>query len=193
MKRIGIVLAGRGSYTEKTMGELPTDHAWVQRADELRAEYGLTKLTDLDQAEKFSGATHLRPANVSLLIWISSMLDAQRAIDENECVCIAGNSMGWYTALSVAGALDFDDGFRLVQEMALLQEQLKGGGQCIYPLIDDEWRMDAERQAIVANAIDTSNGEAFRSIDLGGYAVLAGSDVGMAHLMRHLPAIQVGK
>ena len=58
------------------------------------------------------------------------MLDAQTAMTEGRCVAVAGNSMGWYTALAVTGALDFDDGFRLVQEMSLLQEELRGGGQC---------------------------------------------------------------
>lgn len=193
MKRIAIILPGRGSYTEKSMRALPVDHPWVQRADELRSSYGLTKLIDLDRAEKFSGAVHLRPANVSLLIWLASMLDAQSAMTEGRCVAVAGNSMGWYTALAVTGALDFDDGFRLVQEMALLQEGLRGGGQCIYPVIDDDWRPDPERRAAVEFAVESSNGEAFHSIGLGGYAVLAGSDVGMAHLMRALPPLQVGQ
>jgi len=193
MKRSAIILPGRGSYTEKSMGALPPEHPWVQRVDELRVGYGLTKLTDLDTAEKFSGAVHLRPANVSALIWIGSMLDAQAAMNEGRCVAVAGNSMGWYTALAVTGALDFDDGFRLVQEMSLLQEELRGGGQCIYPLIDDHWRPDAERRTAVKSAVASSGGEAFHSIDLGGYAVLAGSDVGMAHLMRALPPLQVGQ
>ena len=193
MKRIAIVLPGRGSYTESSMRQLPADDPYVQRADELRAGYGLAPLSELDNAEKFSAGTHLRPANVSLLIWLTSMLDARRAMESERCVAVAGNSMGWYTALAVAGALDFDDGFRLVQEMALLQEHLRGGGQCIYPLVDEDWRIDPERRAAVAEALATSGGQAYPSIDLGGYAVLAGSDVGMAHLMRTLPPVQVGK
>lgn len=193
MKRIAIVLPGRGSYTEASMRQLPADDPYVVRADELRAGYGLAKLTELDTAERFSAGTHLRPANVSLLIWITSMIDARAAMESNRVVCVAGNSMGWYTALAVAGALDFDDGFRLVQEMSLLQEGLRGGGQCIYPVVDEEWRTDPARRAAVDAAVESSNGQAFHSIDLGGYAVLAGSDVGMAHLMRELPPVQVGK
>ena len=38
-------------------------------------------------------------------------------------VAVAGNSLGWYTALAVGGALSFEDGFRLVQVMSLLQHE----------------------------------------------------------------------
>ena len=61
-----------------------------------------------------------------------------------------GNSLGWYTALAVAGALPFDDAFRLVQEMAILQQEPLPdggpGGQVIYPLADAAWRPDPHLQ-----------------------------------------------
>jgi [acyl-carrier-protein] S-malonyltransferase len=142
MKRVAILCPGRGSYTEKSLGSLPRDHAWVRRADELRAEHGLSSLAELDGAGKFESARHLAPADVSPLIWLVSMLDAARAGEEHRVVCVAGNSMGWYTALAVAGALDFDDGFRLVQEMSILQREQQaseGGGQILFPVVDESW------------------------------------------------------
>jgi malonyl CoA-acyl carrier protein transacylase len=120
------------------------------------------------------------------------MLDARAARERDECVAVAGNSMGWYTALAVAGALSFDDGFRLVQGMALLQERHAGGGQVIEPRVDESWRPDEALAAAVEEALASSGGEAFRSIDLGGYAVLAGSEAGVAHLLARLPAVQLG-
>jgi len=192
MTRAALLCPGRGSYTERQLRSLPADHAWVRRADELRAEYGLPALTELDTAERFSAALHLRPANVSLSIWLISMLDSASAFEQHDVVCVAGNSMGWYTALAVAGALSFDDGFRLVQEMSLLQEQHAGGGQVIYPLIDDQWRRDGALLDAVSAALASSDGQAFRSIDLGGYAVLAGSEAGIAHLLKHLPQVKLG-
>jgi len=192
MKRIAILCPGRGSYTEKTMGTLPAGHPWVARADELRAEYGLPTLSELDRAPKFSGAVHLRPANVSLLIWLVTVLDAAAAMEQDECVAVAGNSMGWYTALAVGGALSFDDGFRLVQEMALLQERHAGGGQILYPLVDDDWRRDAARASAVRAALESSNGHALPSIELGGFAVLAGTEDGIKHLLANLPQVKLG-
>lgn len=196
MKRVAIVCPGRGSYTEKSLGSLPRDHAWVRRADELRAKRGLPSLAELDASKKFEPARHLAPADVSPMIWLVSMLDAAATAQENRVVCVAGNSMGWYTALSVAGALDFDDGFRLVQEMSTLQQEQQashGGGQILYPVIDESWRRDAALEATVTEALASSKGEALPSIRLGGYAVLAGTEAGIAHLMRSLPKVKLGQ
>ena len=128
------------------------------------------------------------------------MLDAAQAKRDYDVTCIAGNSMGWYTALAVGGALSFDDGYRLVQEMSFLQQEHQDhpdnerrGGQIIYPVVDDDWRMDNERLGAVEDALASSNGEAWRSIDLGGYAVLAGSELGVKHLLKTLPRVQLGK
>lgn len=193
MKRIAIVCAGRGSYTERSLGSLPAGHPWVERADALRAEYGLPSLSQLDTAGRFSATTHLRPANVAPLIWLVTLLDAEQAQREARCVAVVGNSMGWYSALAVAGALDFDDGFRLVQDMALLQEQVEGGGQMIQPVVGEDWRPDPAARQAVDEAVASSGGHAFASIELGGYAVLAGDDEGLAHLARSLPRVQLGK
>jgi malonyl CoA-acyl carrier protein transacylase len=196
MKRIAVLCPGRGSYTEKSLGSLARDHAWVRRADELRADRGLSSLAELDAARKFKPARHLAPADVSPMIWLVSMLDAAAAAQENRVVCVAGNSMGWYTALSVAGALDFDDGFRLVQEVSILQhEQQKseGGGQIIFPVVDESWRRDAALETAVRDALASSEGQAHPSIRLGGYAVLAGTEAGIAHLLKSLPKVKLGQ
>jgi len=196
LKRAAILCPGRGSYTEKALRSLPQSHDWVRRADELRRARGLESLTGLDRRPKFEAAVHLPPANAAPLIWLVSMLDAASAMQEHDVVCVAGNSMGWYTALAVAGALDFDDGFRLVQEMAILQEdnqKAEGGGQVLYPLVDDRWRKDPKQEEAVASALASSEGTARTSIRLGGYVVLAGTEPGIAHLLRALPRVKLGQ
>jgi malonyl CoA-acyl carrier protein transacylase len=94
---------------------------------------------------------------------------------------VLGNSLGWYTALAVAGALSFADGFRLVQEVALCQEGARGG-QLLYPWWGTTGFSSPEREAAVARALEGARGEAFRSIELGGYAVLAGTEAGLRAL-----------
>jgi len=196
LKRIAILCPGRGSYTDKTLRSLPERHAWIDRAEVLRREYGLPSIFEMDRAAKFDQKVHLAPENVSPLIYLISMQDSAAAMQEHKCVCVAGNSMGWYTALAVAGALSFDDGFRLVQEMSLLQKEQQeaagGGGQIIFPLVDESWVRVADRVHAVEAALDGARGEAFRSIDLGGYAVLAGSEAGIAHLLKVLPKVNIG-
>jgi malonyl CoA-acyl carrier protein transacylase len=193
MTRIAILCPGRGSYTENAMRTLPAEHPWVRHAEEMRERRGLVSLLALDHAEKLRSAEHLRPANVSPLIYLISMLDADAARARGELVAVAGNSMGWYTALAVAGALSFEDGLRLVQEMSLLQEEVQGGGQLLYPLVDEEWREAPARRALVDDALASSNGHALPSIDLCGYAVLAGDDVGLRHLLERLPSVEIGR
>jgi len=195
VKRIAILCPGRGSYTDKTLRSLPDSHPWIDRAEALRRERNLQSLVELDRAAKFDSKVHLLPENVSPLIYLISMLDAAARMQEDKCVAVAGNSMGWYTALAVGGAISFDDGFRLVQEMSILQKDHQaefGGGQIIYPVIDDAWRPDAERARHVDDALTSSNGTAFRSIDLGGYVVLAGNEAGIAHLLAALPKVKIG-
>jgi len=192
MSRIAILCPGRGSYVKATRGAIPIDHPFLARAEKVRGEYGLPPLLELDRVADWSSALQLRPDHVAPLIWLSSMIDADAAMREHEAVCVGGNSLGWYTALAVAGALDFDDGFRLVQEMAILQMEQTGGGQLIYPIVDEDWRADSGLAEAVRNALDVVGPEAFRSIHLGGYAVLAGTDGAIRSLLEQLPRIERG-
>jgi len=190
--RIAVFCPGRGAYTKRDRSTLPQDHPHVVRAEELRAEYGLTPLLELDRSPRWRSSVQLRPDNVSPLIYTASLIDAAQALEEHEALCAGGNSMGWYTALAVAGALDFEDGFRLVQEMSLLQMEQSEGGQVVYPLIDERWRIDERYVRRVDEALASAEGEAFPSIALGGYAVLAGTERGIEHLLEALTPIEMG-
>lgn len=194
--RVALVCPGRGSYTEATMGKLPGDHALVRRAEELRAKLGLAPLLELDRAARFSASRHLSPANASPLIFLHTMLDAERVASSHRPVVATGNSMGWYSALAVAGALEFDAAFELVQSMALLQEQAvreTKGGQVLYPLVDDDWHPDRARIRAVEGLLadhtpaSGSDGTLYTSIHLGGYVVLAGDEAGIAAALAKLP------
>lgn len=196
-----LVLPGRGSYTASSLRSLDASHPWVRRADELRRAAGLPPLTELDAAPRFDPATHLQPIHASPLIWLASLLDAERAAADHRIAAVIGNSLGWYTALTAAGVLAFDDGFALVQELARLQQDPLAdggrGGQLIYPLTDADWLPDATRTADVAAALAQPNGNgaghAFESVELGGYVVLAGDDAGMERLLRGLPPVSIGQ
>jgi acyl transferase domain-containing protein len=200
VKRGLLVFPGRGAYTSASLGTLDPGHPLVRRAEELRAGYDLPPLLDLDGAERFDPRVHLAPANASPLIFLVSLVDAGTIDDEIRPIVAVGNSLGWYTALVAAGALGFDDGYRLVQEMSLLQQEPlpEGGpgGQVIYPLTDAEWRPDPALEATVLAAVRPADGpdpEVFPSIDLGGYAVLAGTEAGMARLIERLPPLRLGE
>jgi acyl transferase domain-containing protein len=200
--RAVIACAGRGAYGAGSLGSLPADHPAVGRAETLRAEYGLEPLLDLDGADGFDPARHLRPANASALIFMVSLLDAERAAADHDLVVAIGNSLGWYSALAIGGALSFDDAFRLVQEIALLQEEPLpdggAGGQVIYPLTDADWAPVPDLHAAVAEVVGAAGdgdgaGRIYESVDLGAYTVLAGDDAGVATLIERLPSVKIGE
>ncbi|MGH2392340.1 MAG: ACP S-malonyltransferase [Candidatus Limnocylindria bacterium] len=193
--RAVLVLPGRGAYTAASLGSLAAEHPFVQRAEALRADLGLDSLLALDAADEFEAAVHLRPANASPLIWLISLLDAERAMADHRVVAVIGNSLGWYTALTVGDALDFDDAFRLVQGIAQDQEEAAsgaGGGQVIYPRFGADWQPAAELAAAI-DAVLVDGGEVFPSVDLGGYLVLAGTDAGIGRLLETMPPVQIGE
>jgi malonyl CoA-acyl carrier protein transacylase len=193
--RAVVVFPGRGAYTAASLGSLAVEHPFVQRAEALRADLGLDSLLALDAADEFEAAVHLRPANASPLIWLISLLDAERAMADHHVVALIGNSLGWYTALTVGDALDFDDAFQLVQGIALLQEAAAAdgsGGQVIYPRFGADWQPAPELAAAIDAALG-DGGEVFPSVDLGGYLVLAGTDAGIGRLLETLPPVQIGE
>jgi len=199
--RAVLACPGRGSYAAASLGSLPPEHPWVVRAEQLRARYGLEPLLDLDRADRFDPPRHLQPVHASPLIFLVSMLDAEKAVADHQITAVIGNSLGWYTALAVAGALPFDDAFRLVQEMAILQQEPLPdggpGGQVIYPLADAAWRPDPALRGAVADVLadpgTNGDGHVHESIDLGAYAVLAGDEAGVERLMQRLTPVRVGE
>ncbi|MCK6456838.1 MAG: ACP S-malonyltransferase [Phycisphaerae bacterium] len=201
MKRALLICPGRGSYNPAELGYLrrgarAAADDLVAVADELRRAEGLPAIRELDAAARFDPALHLATPHASPLIFTCSAVDAELIGDDYEIVAIAGNSMGWYTALYVSGSLDFHSAFRLIQTMSRLQDQYSAGGQCIYPLTDEQWKPDPALHDAVERALKETNSRgqtiAFWSIRLGGFAVLAGTDEGLAHLKRALPHVQRG-
>lgn len=194
--RAVLVFPGRGSYGPTSLGSLPADHLLVALADGIRAELGLDSLTALDGAATFDPKIHLRPSNTGPLTWLVSMLDAERALADHRVVAVISNSPGWFAALAVAGVLDPADAFRLVQGIALLQEQAvdagAGGGHLIFPRLDADWQPMAEWIAAL-DAVGEDGGEVFQSVDLGGFVILAGTDAGIDRVAGRLPPVELGE
>ena len=87
-----------------------------------------------------------------------------------DVVGVTGNSMGWYTALHVAGALDLAGAARLVETMGAYQADHVVGAQLVYPIVGDDWRPAPPLAAAVAEAL--AHPGVFVSIRLGGAVVL---------------------
>ncbi|WP_171240940.1 ACP S-malonyltransferase [Ruegeria sp. HKCCA5491] len=199
MTRTAVVICpGRGTYNKPELGYLHRHHAdrmdMLHRFDDLRAEAGQERVTDLDGAGRFSVSKYSRGDVASPLIYAASLSDALDLADDIEVVAVTGNSMGWYIALAVAGALSPENGFRVVNTMGTLMQDHLIGGQLVYPFTDETWKNDPVRKAELLadvariNAIDGH--DLALSIDLGGMLVLAGNEVGLKAFETSQPVVQ---
>lgn len=197
MSRAAVAFPGRGSYGPGSLGSLPATHEWVRRADELREEAGRPRLSELDAAGRFDPATHLRPTNAWPLIFLSSLLDAERIADDHEVVVVVASSTGWYTALAASGALGFDDAFRLVTEMAAAAETPLAdgspGAELVYPLADEAWRPEPAYREAVETALSRTNGSTALAVDMGAFAVIGGSAQGVDAVGAALSPVEVSE
>jgi len=204
MKRVAVVCPGRGTYgrpelgilTDPRRGASAVRDEFVKRADRWRAAIGRKSVSELDAADRF-GSEHLKGENAAALIFTSGAVDFASLADDLDVVCVCGNSMGWYTALHVSGAFSFDDGLRLSDTMGGFQAS-EGviGGQVIVPVVDEDWRPDPVLAESVDGAVEQVNRDghqAWTSIRLGGYRVLAGDLDGVRLLLQSLPRQQVGE
>ena len=196
MSRAAVAFPGRGAYGPASLGSLTAAHSWVRRADALRAEAGLQALSELDGAERFTPGVHLRPSNAWPITFVASLLDAERIADDHEVVVVVAASTGWYTALAASGALGFDDAFRLVQAMGLAAEEpLPDGDQpaeLVYALTSDSWDRDEARSTAVDRVLAEADPGAYRALELGSHAVIAGTSEAIDRVATALPPVTVG-
>ena len=195
MSRAVVAFPGRGAYGPSSLGSLTPGHAWVRRADEMRGQADLPPLSSIDAAERFDPEVHLRPTNGWPLVFLCSLLDAERIADDHEVVVVVASSTGWYTALAASGVLGFDDAFRLVSEMAAAAEaplpHAAQPAEIVYPLTDESWQPVPARITGLRDALEHGNGSTALAIDLGGFAVLGGTATGIDALAGRLPAVTV--
>jgi acyl transferase domain-containing protein len=196
VKRVLVVAPGRGSYGPRELGTLARagDAAApvIAAVDAARAARGLGSIGELDARKTFSPEEHLAAENASALIFACSMADAGAFPSGVEIAGVIGNSLGFYTALAVSGALSLADAARLVVDMAALQTQHGRGRQVMLPVVDESWRPAPEAVLGVKRALAAFSGRAFPSIHLCGFEVLAVADDACEAFLSELPRVRSG-
>lgn len=194
---------GRGSYGKDELGFLrrtlqpgPVADA-LAASDEWRRSQQKPAVSELDAADKFRPGLHLDGGNAAELIYFATLAHVQSLRAKYRIVAVAGNSLGWYTALCASGACDPAAGWRLVATMAALQQEV-AGGQVLATTVGDDWRADPALARAVEQAllrVNAQGNEFFcaRSIRLGGHEVLAGTEPAVAALLAALPKVKVGE
>lgn len=195
-KRIVVICPGRGSYTRESLGYLRNSPLpYLDQLNQWRKQDGEPSLKELDEAPQFQPALHTKGEHASVLIYACSASDFE-LIDRNryEVVAVLGNSMGWYTALALGGALHPEPAYRVIQTMGAMMRREIIGGQLIYPIVDEDWKFDSSRYQKCLDVMELSERElgekCYVSIELGGYLVLAGSPASISFLLKNLPKIE---
>lgn len=121
IRGVGVVFPGQGTQTLGMAGSILEVHSEARERFEQANDvlgYDLLRLVEEGPVEELDDTLHSQPA-----IYVASMawLDALEARWEEsdrpfEPILMAGHSMGQITACVAAGALDYEDGLRLVQE-----------------------------------------------------------------------------
>lgn len=197
-RRTALVVApGRGTYGKGELGSIARLHGarfgdLLANFDAQRRDRGQPTVSELDGAERFSVATHMRGDVAAPLIYTATVLDwLSIDRDKYDVVAVAGNSMGWYSALALGGAVSAEDGFRISNAMGLNSQTHGPGGQILLQVVDDDWRpVPGLRDKLLGLVADIASrpGHALAlSIDLAGMLVLAGNEEGLAALLADAP------
>ncbi len=193
-----MVCPGRGSYQCAELGYLQRHHATrrqlLDQLERVRRDNGQPSLEELDSSARYENALHGRSDNISGLIFAASYCDFH-AIDRDryQIVAVAGNSLGWYSALACGGALTAHNGMRVVNEMGKLMQTQASGGQLLYPLVDDSWRLRPDLVSwlneLSREINSMEDASLYDSILLGGMRVFAGNQAALSRLAERLPTI----
>jgi [acyl-carrier-protein] S-malonyltransferase len=193
-----VVCPGRGTYGKNELGYLKRLHGdraeLMATVDRIRADRGQPTVSELDGAERYSPALHTRGDIASPLIFTASYAD-YLAIDRSrhDVVAVTGNSMGWYTTLACAGAVDLEHGFSIIDAMGENSQAGEPGGQVLLSLVDEQWHeAPGLRDALLALTGDINRrrgADLYVSIELGGMMVFAGNDAGLDYLLAEAPPL----
>lgn len=126
---LAFVFPGQGSQSIGMLSQLATEFPQVQATFSEASDalgYDLWDLVSSDPEQLLNQTDHTQPAMLTsgIAVWRSwqSVSDLQPAY-------LAGHSLGEYTALVAAGALDFSDAIKLVEQRGQFMQQAVPAGQ----------------------------------------------------------------
>src|SRR5262249_8802152 len=119
VSKIAFLFPGQGAQTlgmgRALYESLPAARALFDRANQLLG-YDLAKICFEGPTEKLDSTVHSQPG---LFVASLAAVESLKATSPNvvaNCQAAAGLSLGEYSALVFAGAMDFDTGLKVVQE-----------------------------------------------------------------------------
>lgn len=173
MKKFAMVFPGQGSQTVGMLAELATQFPVVQETFKQASEtlgYDLWQLVQQGPAEELNKTWQTQPALLAASVAIYRVW--QQQYPELQPTVMAGHSLGEYSALVCAGAIDFQDAVKLVELRGkLMQQAVPEGTGAMYAIIG------LDNEAIIKACKDAEQGEVVSAVNFNslGQVVIAGA------------------
>ncbi|HDX1192394.1 TPA: ACP S-malonyltransferase [Pasteurella multocida] len=173
MKKFAMVFPGQGSQTVGMLAELATDYPVVEEIFKQASDvlgYDLWQLVQQGPAEELNKTWQTQPALLAASVAIYRVW--QEKYPHLKPDVMAGHSLGEYSALVCAGALDFQDAVKLVELRGkLMQQAVPEGTGAMYAIIG------LDNEAIISACADAAQGEVVSAVNFNspGQVVIAGA------------------
>ncbi|MBG6248432.1 MULTISPECIES: ACP S-malonyltransferase [Symbiopectobacterium] len=172
MTQFAMVFPGQGSQTVGMLAELAAQYPVVQETFAQASEvlgYDLWQSTAQGSAEELNKTWQTQPALLTASVAIWRVWQQQGG---KQPALMAGHSLGEYSALVCAGALDFQEAVRLVELRGkLMQEAVPEGTGAMYAIIG------LDNDAIAAACEAFADGQVVSPVNFNspGQVVIAGN------------------
>jgi len=180
--RVAFVFPGQGSQSIGMMNSLAESNSVIQETFSEASSvlgYDLWELVVCGPAEKLNSTEYTQPAMLAAGV---ASWRAWLAAGGTAPAMMAGHSLGEYTALVCAGALDFSDAVALVSDRArFMQDAVPAGAGAMAAILglDDE--------QVVKLCQDNASGEVLEAVNYNapGQVVVAGTRAAVARLIEN--------
>ena len=173
MKKFAMVFPGQGSQAVGMLAELATEYPIVTETFKQASDvlgYDLWQLAQQGPTEELNKTCQTQPALLAASVAVYRVW--QEKYPQFKPEVMAGHSLGEYSALVCAGALDFQDAVKLVELRGkLMQQAVPEGTGAMYAIIglDNDAIINACKQAEQGDVVSAVN---FNS---PGQVVIAGA------------------
>ncbi|HHT7855380.1 ACP S-malonyltransferase [Pasteurella multocida] len=173
MKKFAMVFPGQGSQAVGMLAELATEYPVVEETFKQASDvlgYDLWQLVQQGPAEELNKTWQTQPALLAASVAIYRVW--QEKYPHLKPAVMAGHSLGEYSALVCAGALDFQDAVKLVELRGkLMQRAVPEGTGAMYAIIG------LDNEAIISACADAAQGEVVSAVNFNspGQVVIAGA------------------
>lgn len=173
MKKFAMVFPGQGSQAVGMLAELATEYPLVEAIFKEASDalgYDLWALVQNGPAEELNKTWQTQPALLAASVAIYRIW--QEKYPELKPEIMAGHSLGEYSALVCAGAIDFQDAIKLVELRGkLMQQAVPEGTGAMYAIIG------LDNESIIAACKEAEQGEVVSAVNFNspGQVVIAGN------------------